>query len=202
MLRQLRRLANRSDCGSGIEVAAALAIVGATTGGVTAYMSARQAEKAAKAQEKYEVKAFKENARQIESQMQMERFKSVNRANFIRSRIRVAAGESGIGYGGTYMALMNQADYDDYITSDIIGQNAANAIRAAQSQLRPRPATINPLIAGLLGGLQGAGSGLQMGTSIAGMPKRTPATTPPTTPAAGYDISGPNYAYDPYARFG
>ncbi len=95
--------------------------IGLAGGGMTSFMSARSARQNVEANASAQRKAFLTNARQIQAQEQIEEFKASNRANLIRSRIRVAAGESGIGYGGTYEAMMSQADYDEYINREIIG---------------------------------------------------------------------------------
>ena len=144
----------------------ALTIGSTIAGGVSAFASAAQAREEAKAQEEAQRRAYLENAKRINEQMTVERAKSVNRANLIRSRIRVATGEAGIGYGGTYEALMRQTDYDDFINREIIGRNAQLAISSEASKIQAVPETINPLISGFLGSLGGLQTGLSIGGSL------------------------------------
>ena len=94
-------------------------IVGGIIGGLTATTSALQARQqnrdqaaAIKATYAARNRAIGVQQQQTVDQGALQKQKAFNRAQLIRSRIRVSAGESGIGYGGTYEAMMNQADYD------------------------------------------------------------------------------------------
>ncbi len=152
-------------------------IIGAGTGAMGATASAAEARQFNR-YERRRVSAEQEaqlvRARQVQAQAALEEQKNFNEAHLIRSRIRVAAGESGIGLGGTYEALMRQADYDAYINSEIIKQNLSMSLTNIRRPLLQRETS--PLFAGLSGGLGGLQSGLSMGTSITGIIDELPRT--------------------------
>lgn len=143
-----------------------LALIGGTAalGGFTSYTQAKSAQEYQSAQQKAQRKAVGVQNAQLSDQAAMERLKSHNEANLIRSKLRVAAGESGIGYGGTYEALVNQADYDEAINAEIINRNLMNGIASSNSRLQPSEPTMNPLLAGFMGMLGGAQSGMKIGS--------------------------------------
>jgi len=152
----------------------------AATAGVGVYASATQAQQANKfgrKQQQAQTHAAQVQERQIEAQAALEKEKTEREAHHIRSTLRVAAGESGLGLGGTYEALMRQADLDQALNTEIIERNAAMAIQSAYSQVQPRPPTQNALLAGIMGGLGGAQTGLSLGA--AGMGLQQSMTTPP-----------------------
>jgi hypothetical protein len=135
-------------------------------GGMAAYGSYQQAS----AQSDYMKKAYAAQGTAIGAQNRMiraqetnESRKAINQSHLIESRIRVTAGESGMGMGGTALALMRQVDYDTLMNTNIIHQNAINSFGAAASGMQPiRANTYNPLIEGFMGGLGGLTTGLQI----------------------------------------
>ena len=155
----------------------------AGTAGMGAYSSAQQASGQAKSQRAMEAAHAQEVAAreeaaaiqvgQFEAQADLEEEKVSRQAHLIRSRIRVAAGESGIGLGGTYDALIRQIDYDQRRNVDIIDENAAMQADYARSQAFvpaiQEPYQMSPFLAGLSGGMGGLSSGLSMGNSIMSM---------------------------------
>ena len=151
----------------GLETIVVLSIA-ALAGGAGAFASAQQAKaenKASKRAAEAQNVAISVEQQQLRDQEALEKMQIQNKAHLIHSRIRVAAGESGLALGGTYQALQRQVDYDEQINQNIIAQNAMNRLNYAASKALPTTET-NPLIAGLIGGLQGAQSGLSLGTSI------------------------------------
>lgn len=144
------------------------AAAGSAMSGATSYMQAKSQQEYQSAAQKAQRKAVGVQNAQLSDQAALERLKSHNQANLIRSKLRVAAGESGIGTGGTYEAMMRQADYDEGINAEIIGRNLMNSIAASNSRLQPSQPLMNPLLAGFMGFMGGAGSGLQIGSSVGG----------------------------------
>jgi len=105
--------------------------------------------------------------RMIRDQETLEKKKAINQARLIASRIRVTAGESGLGFGGTYEALLRQSDYDTAINLGIIGQNAQNQFASAAGKMQPiNSREYNPLFAGLSAGIGGYATGLSLGDSL------------------------------------
>lgn len=89
-----------------------------------------------------------------------------NRTGQIRGQIRARAADAGVGTtGGTFAALMRQASVDAMENFDVIDQNAAMRIEAADAA-RPRFMEQNPWIQGALAIVGGAQTGLQIGTNV------------------------------------
>lgn len=169
-----------------------LGIMAGTTA-LTAYMSYEQAKSAQEyqaSQQKAAKRAVGVQNRQLSDAANLERLKSLNEANLIRSRIRVAAGESGIGFGGTYEALMHQADYDAAINEEIINRNLMTGIQRSNSALQAGAPQLNPILAGILGGLGGAKQGMGIGGDIGkiaeGLGGHQPATPTPAPATVGF----------------
>jgi len=160
----------------GWELAAMTAL--AVTSGYTSYS---QAKANREAQEEYaeasyaaQRKAIGVQQRQLTEQGQLERQKAFDRAQLVRSRIRVRAGESGIGYGGTYEALMRQTDVDEFTNTEIVRRNTRSNIALVRSGMHPIPhEPISPMAEGILGGISGAATGLSIGRNL------TKARVPP-----------------------
>ena len=154
----------------------------ATQGGMS-FMQAKEQEEYAGDVHDAQTRAARTQATQIYRSAQLEKEKTLARHHLIESRIRVAAGESGIGLGGTYEALERQADYDASRNVDIIMENAAMGARAAMSQVPVKAPSINPLVAGFMGALQGGMSGLSIVSSVSGMGGKA---APPAKTQAAY----------------
>jgi len=110
---------------------------------------------------------------QIRQAAAQQRAERLDEAHRLRSRIRVAAGESGIGYGGTYEAMMRQVDFDAAAAAGSITRNESWALRRAQfglsADLAPlrEPYQMQPIaLAGFTGGLSGAISGLRISRAL------------------------------------
>ncbi len=142
----------------------------ATSAGTAIYTSAA----AAKGQESYaresyalQKEAIEVQQGQVREQEAVERYKMQNKAQQIRSRIRVRAGESGIGLGGTYEAMMRQVDYDAEMNKLILGRNARNQIMSIRSRQQPiRQQPMSPFLEGLTSGISGFASGLQIAQNL------------------------------------
>jgi hypothetical protein len=140
--------------------------------------------------------AIETTTKQIRSKEAQEKRQQISRTRTLEGRIRTAVGESGLGYGGTFDALMRQADIDASRNLGIIEENAANEIARARSGTfvaapTPMAPTENPLMAGLMAGLGGIQTGLNMGlnvlqlSSLKGAPSANPGSMPYIKPT-GY----------------
>lgn len=162
----------------------------ATAGGLAGLQAMQAAEKNAsiKRAQEAQAKAVALQSQQITEQQAVQRNQMTNRANMIQSRLRVAAGESGLGLGGTYQALSRQADYDAAMNQKISAINAKNNIANVRSGGAANIAGLqgqmdNPALAGIMGGVQGFGLGLGLANSIGGIANSLSTTaTTVTTP--------------------
>lgn len=152
-------------------VSAGLMIGTAAFGTATSAQAARRRNDAIERSMASQSRSAAVRQRQVAEQAAVERQKEIDAAHRIRGRLRVAAGEAGVGLGGSYAALMRQADTDAATNVDIINRNE----NAQQTQLRSgleanlstlSSRTQNPLIAGLSGGLSGLQTGLSIGGGI------------------------------------
>lgn len=165
-----------------------LAVMGGTAalGGFSSYSQAKAQNEATQDAARAQYKAVKTQNQQLSDQSALERLKSHNEANKIRSHLRVAAGESGIDFGGTYEALARQVDYDEAINAEIINRNLMTSTWRSNSQLQPVPGDQNPLLAALMGMMGGAQSGLSIGGSISGIMNPAPSGIIKPDPMEGY----------------
>lgn len=168
----------------------ALIIGGASAlaGGGMSFMQAKEGAAYAKDVRNAQTAAARTQAKQVYRQADLEKQKTLQRHHLIESRIRVAAGESGMGLGGTYLALERQDDIDAGRDIAIIMENAQMGARGAMSQIGAKPPTINPLISGMLGFVQGAQSGLSIVNSGANL-KLAGTSAPPASIPSGYSTS-------------
>lgn len=139
--------------------------IGAIGLGGMSYMQASKAQSEQEAQIKaaYEAqqRAIAADNRQIVAQESLEKKKAISQSRLLLSRIRVTAGESGLGIGGTYENLMRQTDYDSWLNTQIIGQNASNQLAQAAGRMQPQPfQAMSPLLDGLSAGIGGFSTGL------------------------------------------
>ncbi|MFA4972304.1 MAG: hypothetical protein WC683_06800 [bacterium] len=156
------------------------AIMMASMAGTSAVM----ANQAAKRNEEAQQAALALQQKQAADQASVEAEKVEQQAHQMESRIRVAAGESGIGLGGTFEALTRQTRMDESWNLNIINQNMRNAQLGIASQFQPQPRT-NPLLAGIMGGLQGANMGMNLSSNLSGI-QRTNALYAPPAPAGSF----------------
>jgi len=156
--------------------AAIIAASTAAVGTATSIASTRAQQKSqadyAEASARSQRKAAIASQQQVRQKQAIEKLRATNRAHLIRSQIRVAAGESGIGLGGTYESLMRQADYDDSMNTRIIDSNADVDMARIAAGLQPIARAPSSMA---VSGLQGGMAGLQTGLSIAGSMTRLKA---------------------------
>ena len=154
----------------------ALLIAAGTTalGTGMSVMQAQQANKAADAQHEAEKRAAEIQAKQLEIQSSFQKEEVTRKANLLQSSILVAAGESGIGYGGTFNALMNEVAMTDARNRAIIEDNTFLNIERVKSGVSPKAPDVNPFLSGLSGGLGGLSAGLSLTSNINDIGKKKP----------------------------
>lgn len=156
----------------GVEtVALALAVASAATAASSAYEQNRAVKKSGGIARQQAA----DRISQIQDAASIERRKEQNRAEQIRGRLRVSAAASGLGLGGSFAALDQQAVIDQALNVDIINRNAAaastntsNDLNASLTSLQSH--IINPVLAGFTGGVQGFGTGLKVGRAVNATP--------------------------------
>ncbi len=141
-----------------------LALGGAGLGAFSSAQQAKSANQRAEQLHASQRRAARIQANQIAAQSSLEKQKTARQAHSIRSTIRTAAGEQ-LGLGGTYEALLRQADLDQLTNEEIIQQNALLATQNVFSRVPPAPQEQNTTLAMILGGLGGFQSGLNIGSS-------------------------------------
>jgi len=160
--------------------AAALAVSGVST-----YASVTEAKQANRRAADYQSAVRRAEAERAEMQMtEAQRAAAAQReqrtaeAQLIRSRIRAAAGEAGIGEGGTYEALMRQAVLDEQENLSRINATLFNQIRTLRAGgttfLQSSP---NVWLEATAGALSGLGQGLQIARGIRDLSKPASRTS-------------------------
>lgn len=148
-----------------------IAGAGLALGAAGSAASASAQNSIARAQQAALHRAVGVQQQQVVDAAELERRKRLNEAAMIAGRLRVAAGDAGTGFGGSYQALQRQADYDLALNDAIAARNLrANlvAIRTGgQAQaLQIAAQRTNPLLQGLLGGLSGFNAGLSIADGL------------------------------------
>ena len=152
--------------------------LGAATAGMGYLSTQEQKEAAYEAAEKQGL-AGKEAAEvgmgQAAEQAAIGRAKRISQARLLQSRLRAAAGEAGIGTGGTYQAINRQIAYDTAINQDILARRLAQNYRISRAGFASQLAGVgsfaaSPIVEAFLAGMQGTTTGLAIGTNIAAMP--------------------------------
>jgi len=144
-------------------------------GGIGAFTSYEQARRqnaqyldAAERSAALQNRAIETQQRQIVQAESLEARKLSARAHQVRSRLRVAAGESGLGLGGTYENLLQQTDYEEAVEREILSRNALANIAAVRSRA-PRETyapNASPLMTAMSAGLNTFAQGLQIGSTL------------------------------------
>lgn len=174
--------------------AAALITLAAT--GATAFLQVQQARaqnKAISRAQASQQKAAGVQQRQLVEQAAVERRRIQDQTQQIEGRLRVAAGESGVGLGGSTAALGRQAQFDQASNLSILGSNLGNEQARVQSGLEANLANLsanqqNPLLAGLMGGLGGLQTGLSISSGISSIQRLDKTPEPKLNKA--YTIGG------------
>lgn len=146
----------------------ALSIGTAIFGAFTNAAAARNQNQAVQASLQSQREALRVRQQQLSSQAGIEKQKRINEANQIQGRLRVAAGEAGVGLGGSAAALARQAEFDKAVNLSIIDANFQSRIALGQAQFRSTAAqTIsqqrNPLLSAFSGAVSGLETGLRIG---------------------------------------
>lgn len=142
--------------------------------GITTYLSIQQARSqnaAISRAQASQVNAAAVQQEQLVEQAAVERRRIQNQTQQIEGRLRVAAGEAGVGLGGSTAALDRQAGIDQATNLTILDNNLENQQQRVTSGLEANLASLsanqqNPLLAGLVGGLGGLQTGLNIGGAI------------------------------------
>lgn len=173
----------------------ALLIMAGTTalGAGTSFMQARSANEAAEARVEAEQRAAEIQAKQLETQAAFDKEEVTRKAHLIESSIRVAAGESGIGEGGTFNALITELSLNVNRNLGIIDVNELMNIQRVKSGVSPKAPSASPFLAGFAGGLGGLSAGLSLttnamtiGDNLRGRITTSPSITPaPRLPTRG-----------------
>lgn len=119
---------------------------------------------------------------QIDEAAALEVRKRAAQTQLARGRLRVLAGDSGLGFDGSFSALEDQQIRNDRIDTAIIDRNAYDAKVNAASQLKASlirlfSGTGNPILSGLQGGISGFSTGLRIGEYANGVPPDTTGLT-------------------------
>lgn len=149
-------------------VPAALAIGGTLFGGATSAMQARSQNRAISRAASSQQNAARTQAQQLSNQSSVEKLRRQREAAQIRGRLRVAAGEAGVGLGGTTAALMRQADSDEQLNVNMIDQNTRNQLARINTGLAANVTSLSsqirsPILDAFAGGVGGFQTGLSLG---------------------------------------
>ena len=112
--------------------------------------------------------------RQAVESASVEKRKRINQSNMIQSRIRAASGESGIGFGGTALALQRQADFDLEANTDLINRTLANQLESIQAGATTFiQAERSPELEGITAGLSTLTQVASLGVQAGGVAQRS-----------------------------
>ena len=134
----------------------------------SAVYSTQQQNKAAEARQDAAEEAARIQSIQLGEVAAADKAEVTLEAEVIQGRIRVAAGESGIGTGGSAAAIALAADLAEKRSLSAIDRKLGLDIRSLESRI-PRAATTSPFLAGALGALGGVSSGLSIASNIKGI---------------------------------
>jgi hypothetical protein len=158
-----------------LPIAIASLVVGAAglgLGVATSAASAKHQEAAIRAGKRSAYMAATVQKQQLANQASVEGEKQQKEAEILYGKIRVAAGESGIGTGGTYEAFMHQADVDLAYNNTILNRNLGMQYRRADSGLSADLAQLegqrptNWMLQGIGSGLSLMQSSLAIGSNL------------------------------------
>ena len=126
----------------------------AAMSGVASARAARDQNRAISRSMESQGEAARIQIEQLQDSFNLERAKNANEAAQIEGRIRVLAGERGVGTAGTMAALLRQSDYDEAINASIMERNYLNQAARINSGLEANVKTLaaqgqNAMIRGL-----------------------------------------------------
>lgn len=161
--------------------------LGGAMGGLTAAGASAQNKAIEKAQ-RDTAAAAKVEMQQVNEQAAMERQKRIADAQVMESRLRVAAGESGIGITEMNLSLQRQNDVNAAIDTAILNRNLMNNMLRIRSEAKARISQLesskrNAAIEGTIAGIQGFASGLAITASAGSLAGMTPPAPVAPLPA-------------------
>jgi hypothetical protein len=150
-----------------LAIPAALAVVGAAESVSAASAQNRAAHRSAVTANAAAVA----KTQQIEDAAALERTKTQNQFEQIRGRLRVAGAAAGVGLGGSFDALDEQAAVDENLNKQVINTNTTNQVASVRSGLDAdltslASHTMSTILAGFTGGVTGAETGLRVSTAV------------------------------------
>lgn len=151
----------------GFAIPVGLAILGA----VTSAQQAKAHNKAISASIKSQRSAAAAQGKQISEQAALEKLKRQREAEQVRGRLRVAAGEAGVGTTGSFGALLRQSDFDLALNQSIIEKNRESQAARVASEFRAGAISTaaqgqNVGLSTLSGGLAGLSTGISIQSAI------------------------------------
>ena len=171
--------------GAELLIPAALAVGGAVIGGAGAKSQNAAIGRSMRSQA--EAAGIQQN--QLAQRAGLERRKRIAEARQIEGRIRVLAAADGVGVGGSWLALLRQADADAATNLQTLDTNYANQIAAvrsgAQANLDALSARVqNELLAAFAGGARGYQTGLSINSARRSLAELEPQGLDQTQPLA------------------
>jgi hypothetical protein len=148
--------------------------LGAAGAGLSAYQASQQNRAIGQSMQS-QAQATAATQQQVVDQGAIEKRKRIMEAQRIRGVIRASRGEAGIGTsGGTFGALIRQADIDAATNLGILNRNLMNNLASVRAGYHANIASLkaqtqNPLLSAFIGGLRGASAGLAIGTGLASL---------------------------------
>lgn len=138
--------------------------------GAMSYINAENQNSSAKKQAEATNKATEAQQKQLVEQAALEKQKRVSEAQQIRSKLRVASGESGVALA----SAERQAGFDLSLNLNVLNDNLENQLALVRSQGQADLAALegryqNTLLSTLTGGLQGAATGLAITNAVSGI---------------------------------
>jgi len=146
--------------------------IGLAVGGGLGFAQAQQRNQALESSMNAQNRALGVQQQQLVDQTAIERQRIERQQQQIEGRIRVLAGESGIGTtSGTALALQQQNEHDAGLNFAILDRNLRNNLAAVQTgaaanmqQLQSQAQ--NPLLSAFTGALTGMNSGLSIASAV------------------------------------
>lgn len=156
---------------SGIETAALISAVAAAGGAAATATAAQQQNRAIAKSRRSANTAASIQAGQVIAAGELEAKKNLQREQKLIGAIRVGSAGAGVGIGGSWQAIVDQAEYESALNMNVIKQNTRAQTAAISSGLDATLAQLeagqaNPILAGFTGGMQGLNSGLAISGAV------------------------------------
>lgn len=156
---------------SGIETAAIISAVAAAGGAAATASAAQQQNRAIAKSRRSANTAASIQAGQVIAAGELEAKKNLQREQKLIGAIRVGSAGAGVGIGGSWQSIVDQAEYESALNMNVIKQNTRAQAAAVSSGLDATLAQLeagqaNPILAGFTGGMQGLNSGLAISGAV------------------------------------